>query len=145
MPAELYTDRARVPDGREEVEGKEIMILFRDAKQVKQGWSKLVDGGRVEEEGEDVAKEGPKGSLDPWQVDSAGYVMPFLHCLVVVPAIGLTSSRGCVLAFNRTFAFLHVVEDVNCLLTSHISWFCRQVVDNRVVRDIGDASLRAEY
>ena len=106
MPAELYTDRARVPDGREEVEGKEIMILFRDAKQVKQGWSKLVDGGRVEEEGEDVAKEGPKGSLDPGQVDSAGYVMPFLHCLVVVPAFVLTSSRGCVLALRHLLSYM---------------------------------------
>ena len=57
MPAELYTDRARVPDGREEVEGQEIMILFRDAKQVKQGWSNLVDSGRVEEEGEEQGEE----------------------------------------------------------------------------------------
>ena len=33
------------------------------------------------------------------------------------------------------------MEDVNCFLTSHVSWFSGQVVDNRVVRNIGDTSL----
>ena len=61
------------------------MVLLTNPKQVKERWSKLVNGGRVEKEGEDVAKKGPKSSLDPWKVDSAGYIVPFLHCLVVVP------------------------------------------------------------
>ena len=117
------------------------MILLWDAKQVEQGWSKLVDGGRVQEEGEDVAKEGSKCSLDSWQVDSAGHLVPLLHWLVVVPEFGLTSNTS----ITKKFALLHVVEDVNCFLTSDISWFCRQVVDNRVVRDVGDTSLSGEY
>merc|ERR1712080_296665 len=40
---------ARIPDGREEVKLKEVMILLWDAKQVEQGWSKLVDCGWVQE------------------------------------------------------------------------------------------------
>ena len=61
------------------------MVLLTNPKQVKQRWSKLVDGGGVEEQGEDVAKECSKSSLDCWQIDPAGYIVPFLHCLVVVP------------------------------------------------------------
>ena len=78
-----------VPDGRQEVQLKEVMVLLTNPKQVKERGSKLVDGGRVKEQGEDVAKEGPKSSLDCWQVDSAGYLVPFLHCLVVVPGLNL--------------------------------------------------------
>ena len=76
---------SKIPDGRQELECKEVMVLFTDAKQVKEGWSKLVDGGRVEKQCEDVAKQGAKGALDSWQVNSAGQIVPFLHWLFVVP------------------------------------------------------------
>ena len=90
----IYSRYSKIPDGRQEVERKEVMVLVTDPKQVKERWSKLVNGGRVEKQGEDVAKEGAKGSLDPWQVDSAGQIVPFLHCLFIVPGFDSNTVRG---------------------------------------------------
>ena len=72
----------RIPDGRQEVELKEVVILLADPKQRR---GKLVDSGRVKQQGEDVTEKGAESSLDPWKLNSAGYVVPFLHRLLIVP------------------------------------------------------------
>ena len=83
IEAELH--KTRIPDGRQEVELKEVVILLADPKQVKQRGGKLIDSGRVKQQGKDVTEKGPESSLDPWKLNSAGYVVPFLHRLLIVP------------------------------------------------------------